>query len=185
MVGEWLLIVEEVEELRESFAAMAVLVFFADGKLGEGFAEWREKENRIVAESCIAARYWQDFAIHAIGHNGERAAAAGERNGTSKMPTAFRTPSCLHSERSARRALRPKPERQVRNRLRKRGHREIWNNAAPCRSHFPQTSVQLPRSRAENQTRAAAPLRLRGKVGVARGREIRRVFRRWRKRGTA
>lgn len=105
MVGEWLLIAEEVEELRESFAAMAVLVFFADGKLGEGFAEWREKENRIVAESCIAARCWQDFAIHAIGHNGERAAAAGERNGTSKMPTAFRTGSAAEVVQQLRDAV--------------------------------------------------------------------------------
>jgi len=68
---------------------MAVLIFFGGGDLGEGLFQRREIEDRIVAETCGAARRFEDLTIDASGDDGASAAALGQSDGADKMRVSF------------------------------------------------------------------------------------------------
>src|SRR5713101_1827081 len=80
---------QEHLEFAEGLAAMAVLIFFGGGDLGEGLFQRREIEDRIVAEACGAARRFEDLTIDASGDDGASAAALGQSDGADKMRVSF------------------------------------------------------------------------------------------------
>src|SRR6266851_10508367 len=80
---------QEHLEFAEGLAAMAVLIFFSGGDLGEGLFQRREIEDRIVAEARGAARRFEDLTIDASGDDGASAAALGQSDGADKMRVSF------------------------------------------------------------------------------------------------
>src|SRR5262249_7958124 len=66
-----------VETPAESLAAMAVLALLLETQLGEGRAERREVEERIVAKSARALGSCDQFAVGFAIEGGERLAVAG------------------------------------------------------------------------------------------------------------
>lgn len=64
---------------------MAKLILFFGRKLGEGFLQGREVEDRIVPKATAALWSFQNFAVRTAGYYRKRASFARECNGTNKM----------------------------------------------------------------------------------------------------
>src|SRR5215467_1980929 len=57
---------QDVQQPAEGLAAVTVQVLLLARKFREGFAQGREVEDRVVAESARSARRFKNFAVHAI-----------------------------------------------------------------------------------------------------------------------